>query len=285
MVVPDAVQVGVFCFGMTWCLCFLCCKDTDLFWIGNAVSDFLRKRFLGLCVISHIHYKTQTTMAFLTAAAIATLAAAAINGGISAYANGQSQQAMERYRNALSADRARAAQKEDYLENVDPLHTKSGSALSTDMAEKLNDVNTAAAGRNAVMGGGGHNAAATKDVTSQLMGAYQRSLIRQHEMNIVPQLQYYRSQYDRANSALEKAEYDKSVANIQAASQAAQGMVNAVAAAGSQMGTPSADGNGTKTGAVTELPKVASTPPVGDPYAAEQYRFNPREALTYPWEQ
>ena len=182
----------------------------------------------------------------LTAAAIASLAAAAINGGISAYANGQSQKAMERYRNSLAADRARAAQKEDYLENVDPLHTKSGSALQTDMANQLREQNEAAAGRNAVMGGSGHNTAATKDVTSQLMGQYQRSLIRQHEMNIVPQLQYYRSQYDRANQGLQKAEYDKSVANIQAASQAAQGMVNAVAAAGSQMGTDTTNGtNGT----------------------------------------
>ena len=195
----------------------------------------------------------------LTGAAIASLAAAAINGGISLYANNQSQQAMARYRNALQADRERAAQKEAYLENVDPLHTKSGSALSTDMAEKLNDVNTAAAGRNAVMGGGGYNTAATKDTTSRLMAEYQRSLIRQHEMNIVPQLQYYRSQYDRANAGLEKAEYDKSVANINAASQAAQGMINAVAAGGSQMATPSAEGNGTKVGAVPEI-KPAATP-------------------------
>ena len=192
-------------------------------------------------------------MALLTASAIAGLAAAAINGGISAYANRQSQEAMTRYRNALQADRERAAQREAYLENVDPLHTKSGSALSTDMAEKLNDVNTAAAGRNAVMGGGGYNTAATKDVTSRLMSEYQRSLIRQHQMNIVPQLQYYRSQYDRANAGLEKAEYDKSVANINAASQAAQGMINAVGAMGAQMGTPTAEGNGTKAGTVTEL--------------------------------
>lgn len=181
----------------------------------------------------------------------AALAAAAINGAISLYANNQSQQAMARYRNALSADRARAAQKEDYLENVDPLHTKSGSALSTDMAEKLKDVNEAAAGRNAVMGGNGHNTAATKDTTSRLMAEYQRSLIRQHEMNIVPQLNYYRHQYDRANSALEKAQYDQSVANINAASQAAQGMINAVAAGGSQMSAPSVDGNGTKVGDLT----------------------------------
>lgn len=202
-------------------------------------------------------------MALLTASAIAGLAAAAINGGISAYANRQSQEAMARYRNALQADRERAAQREAYLENVDPLHTKSGSALSTDMAEKLNDVNTAAAGRNAVMGGGGHNTAATKDVTSRLMGEYQRGLIRQHETNIVPQLQYYRGQSVRANAGLEKAEYDKSVANINAASQAAQGMVNAVGAMGSQMGTPSADtsgadGNGTKAGTVPELKPVAT---------------------------
>lgn len=197
----------------------------------------------------------------LTAAAIAGLAAAAINGGISLYANNQSQQAMARYRNALQADRARAAQKEAYLENVDPLHTKSGSALSTDMAEKLNDINTAAAGRNAVMGGGGYNTAATKDTTSRLMSEYQRSLIRQHQMNIVPQLNYYRSQYDRANQGLEKAEYDKSIANINAASQAAQGMINAVGAMGAQMATPSAtdaaqnaanaaNGNGTQVGNV-----------------------------------
>lgn len=197
----------------------------------------------------------------LTGAAIASLAAAAINGGISLYANNQSQQAMARYRNALQADRERAAQKEAYLENVDPLHTKSGSALSTDMAEKLNDVNTAAAGRNAVMGGGGYNTAATKDVTSRLMSEYQRSLIRQHEMNIVPQLQYFRSQYDRANQGLEKAEYDKSIANINAASTAAQGMINAAAAGAGTMGTPSAsdaaqnaanaaNGNGTQVGNV-----------------------------------
>ena len=185
---------------------------------------------------------------FLTAAAIASLAAAAINGGISLYANQQSQNAMDEYRNSLAADKAKAQQKEDYLENVDPLHTRSGSALSTDMAEKLREQNEAAAGRNAVMGASGHNAAATKDVTSRLMGEYQRSLIRQHESNIVPQLNYYRSRYDAANSALEKASYDKSVANINAASQAAQGMVNAVASGAQTTGTPSAPGNGTPTG-------------------------------------
>lgn len=175
------------------------------------------------------------------------LAAAAANGLMSLYANNQSQQAMTRYRSALAADRSRAAQKENYLENVDPLQTKSGHALATDMAEKLRDVNNAAAGRNAVMGGSGHNTAATKDVTSQLMSQYQRSLIRQHEMNVVPQLQYYRGQYARANQAMEKAEYDKSVANINAASQAAQGMINAVAAGGGQY-----EGNGTSSGKVTK---------------------------------
>lgn len=215
-----------------------------------AFLTFYKIRSLGIVLFRTFTQKIKA-MAFLTAAAIATLAAAAINGGISLYANQQSQQAMERYRNALAADKARAAQKEDYLENVDPLHTKSGSALSTDMAEKLQEQNEAAAGRNAVMGGSGHNAAATKDITSQLMGAYQRSLIRQHEMNIVPQLNYYRSQYADANKRLQQSEYDKSVANINAASQAAQGMVNAVAAGAQTMGTPSADGNGTHVGKIT----------------------------------
>lgn len=175
------------------------------------------------------------------------LAAAAANGLMSLYANGQSQQAMARYRNALSADRARAAQKENYLENVDPLQTKSGQALATDMAGQLREQGEAAAGRNAVMGGGGHNTAATKDANAQLMSAYQRSLIRQHEMNVVPRLNYYRSQYDRANQALEKAEVDRTTANINAASQAAQGMVNAVAAgAGTLNSVPSAGANGVK---------------------------------------
>ena len=64
------------------------------------------------------------------------LAAAAANGLMSLYANKQSQEAMSRYRNALAADKARAARKESYLENVDPLQTRSGQALSTDMAEK-----------------------------------------------------------------------------------------------------------------------------------------------------
>jgi hypothetical protein len=221
----------------------------------------------------------------------AALAAAALNGAISLYANNQSQQAMARYRNALSADRARAAQKEDYLENVDPLHTKSGSALSTDMAEKLDDVNTAAAGRNAVMGGGDHNTAATKDTTSRLMAEYQRSLIRQHEMNIVPQLQYYRSQYDRANAGLEKAEYDKSIANINAASQAAQGAINAVAAGGSMLGNGT-NGNGTKVGNLTPaatptsietdvIPSTQSYPDYIDPTALDPIRkTNPYR----PWD-
>jgi len=210
-------------------------------------------------------------MAILTASAIAALAAAAANAGLSWYANDKSAQSMQNYRSALGADRSRAAQKEAYWESVDPLHTKTGSALSTDMANKLKDVNEAAAGRNAVMGGSGHNTAATKDVTSQLMSAYQRSLIRDHELTAGRQLQYYRGQYDRANQALEKAEYDRSIAQINAASSAAQGMINAAAAAGTQMATPSTtttstDGNGTKVGEI-DAKKVVDpgTTPLVDP--------------------
>ena len=69
---------------------------------------------------------------------------------------------------------------------------------------------------------------------------------------MVPQLNYYRSQFDRANQALEKAEVDRATANINAASQAAQGMINGVAAMGSQMATPSADGNGTQVGSISK---------------------------------
>jgi hypothetical protein len=111
------------------------------------------------------------------------------------------------------------------------------------------------------------------------MAEYQRSLIRQHEMNIVPQLQYYRSQYDRANAGLEKAEYDKSIANINAASQAAQGAINAVAAGGSMLGTPSADAsvvkpittdaNGTPVGTIDAKKVVDPTTPAYNPLLDE----------------
>jgi ABC-type transport system involved in cytochrome bd biosynthesis fused ATPase/permease subunit len=92
------------------------------------------------------------------------------------------------------------------------------------------------------------------------MAEYQRSLIRQHEMNIVPQLQYYRSQYDRANAGLEKAEYDKSIANINAASQAAQGAINAVAAGGSMLGNGTNVTDGTNT---TNVTTDANGTPIG----------------------
>ena len=181
------------------------------------------------------------------------LAAAAANGLMSWYANRESQRAMTRYRNALAADRSRAAQRENYLENVDPLQTKSGQALSTDMAEKLREQSAAAAGRNAVMGGSGHDTAATKDVNSQLMSQYQRSLIRQHEMNTIPQLQYYRGQYDRANQALEKAEYDKSVANINAAAGGNAGVSATDEAANA---ANAASGNGTTVGNIKSEPQL-----------------------------
>lgn len=246
----------------------------------------------GLFVIPLRKYVNRNKMAVLTAAAIASLAAAAINGGISLYANRQSQQAMNKYRNALAADRSQAVQKENYLENVDPLHTKTGSTLSTDMANKLKDVNEAAAGRNAVMGGSGHNTAATKDITSQLMSQYQNSLIRAHEMNVVPQLNYYRSRYDRANQGLEKAEYDKSVANINAASTAAQGMINGIAAAGQVMaGSPSDNtanpnnGNGTPTGNVDTTPTNPQPAPTNtgtEPGTPPQYASGNRKVVQLP---
>lgn len=216
------------------------------------------------------------------------LAAAAANGLMSWYANRQSQEAMARYRSALSADRAMAAQKENYLENVDPLQTKSGQALSTDMGEKLREQGEAAAGRNAVMGGSGHSTAATKDVNSQLMSQYQRSLIRQQEMNTIPLLQYYRGQYARANQALEKAEVDRAQANINAASQAAQGMINAVAA-GAGTGTAAdaaanaanaASGNGTTVGSIKTEPRLGfnNTGITGE--GVPDYVYYPTDVIT-----
>jgi hypothetical protein len=119
-------------------------------------------------------------------------------------------------------------------------------------------------------------------------------------MNIVPQLQYYRSQYDRANAGLEKAEYDKSIANINAASQAAQGAINAVAAGGSMLGngtngtdgTNATNGNGTKVGNLTPaatptsietdvIPSTPSYPDYIDPTALDPIRkTNPYR----PWD-
>lgn len=158
---------------------------------------------------------------------------------------------MNKYREALDADKAAAKAKEQYYENVSPLDTKTGKAMSTEMAQQLADVNAAAAGRNAVGGGQGFNTAATKNATSQLMAEYQRSLIKQHESNVVPQLNYYRSLYNNANAASQKAQYDQAMAGIQAASQAWQGVGAALNAGGSALmqGAMLNDGNGTKTGA------------------------------------
>ena len=173
-------------------------------------------------------------------------AANLINTGI---ANDNSQRAMARYRASLQADKNRAAQKEAYLENVDPLHTGTGRALSTDAENKLRDINEAQRGRDAVMGGSGHVAASTKEANNELMAAYQRNLIKAHEANIVPQLQYFRNRYDAAQQGLQKAEYDSSIQNIKAASQAAKGVFDSLNAGASLM-----DGNGTKSGAVDTTP-------------------------------
>lgn len=173
-------------------------------------------------------------------------AANLVNMGI---ANANSQRAMARYRAALEADRSRALQKEAYLENVDPLHTGTGRALNTDAEKKLREINDAQRGVDAVMGGSGHVAASTKEANNELLAAYQRGLIKAHEANIVPQLQYYRERYDAAQRGLEKSDYDSSIENIKAASQAAKGAFDSLNAGASLM-----DGNGTKSGAVDTTP-------------------------------
>lgn len=198
----------------------------------------------------------------LTAAIISALAALA-GTGINLYQGRQAAQEsaaqMNKYRAALEADKAEAKAKEQYYENVSPLDTKSGRAMSTEMAQQLADVNTAAAGRNAVAGGQGFNTAATKDATSKLMAEYNRSLIKQHESNVVPQLNYYRSMYGNANAASQKARYDQAMANIKAASEAWKGVGQAInaggtAAAGFLAQMPS--GNGTKVGNLEPMDAV-----------------------------
>ena len=190
----------------------------------------------------------------LTAAIISALMAAA-GAGINLYQGHQAAQEsasqMNKYRDALEADKAEARAKEQYYENVSPLDTKSGRAMSTEMAQQLADVNTAAAGRNAVAGGQGFNTAATKNATSQLMAEYQRSLIKKHESDVVPQLNFYRSRYASANLASQKAQYDQAMAGIQAASQAWQGVGAAINAGGSAlMQGAMLSGNGTSTGGI-----------------------------------
>lgn len=192
-------------------------------------------------------------MAAIAAAILSALAAAGslIAGNT---ASKRSAEQMNKYRNALEADKAAAKAKEQYYENVSPLDTKTGRALSTEMAQQLADVNTAAAGRNAVAGGQGFNTAATKNATAQLMSEYNRSLIKQHESNVVPQLNYYRSLYDGANAASRKAQYDQALANIQAASQAWQGVGNIINAGASAAYSANADGgNGTPVGSVPKI--------------------------------
>ena len=214
----------------------------------------------------------------LTAAIISALAAAA-GAGINLYqgskAADESAAQMNKYRAALEADKAEAKAKEQYYENVSPLDTKSGRAMSTEMAQQLADVNTAAAGRNAVAGGQGFNTAATKNATSQLMAEYNRSLIKAHESNVVPQLNYYRSMYGNANAASQKAQYDQAMANIQAASQAWQGVGQAINAGGSAaLGFMTANnGNGTPTG-TTFNPSIANQSIEKFNKLGQQYGFN-----------
>lgn len=198
---------------------------------------------------------------------------------------------MNKYRAAIEADKADAKAKEQYYENVSPLDTKSGRAMSTEMARQLSDVNTAAAGRNAVSGGQGFNTAATKNATSQLMSEYNRSLIKQHEMNVVPQLNYYRSMYGNANAASQKAQYDQAMANIQAASQAWQGVGQAInaggsAAAGFLSQTPS--GNGT-TPQAQQTPKadiigaqnLSQSVMTPNSTTYDMLKWNPRQMIQY----
>ena len=182
---------------------------------------------------------------------------------MSAYANKKSQDSMNQYRNQLASEKNSTDAKIATLENTDPLQTRTGRALSTDMQQKLSDINEAAAGRNAVVGGSGVNTAATKDTTNQLMAAYNRSLLQNWEGNIGSRINALEGQRSALVQQQGQAQLQDAQARINAASTAAQGALNMVSA-----GAQIADGastmnalNGAKPNGNGTTPNITTPTP------------------------
>lgn len=163
------------------------------------------------------------------------------------YANRASREQMEKYRQQLQAERNKAEEKIQRLENEDALQTKQGSALANEARETLTEQNTAAAGRDAVMGGTGVNAAKAKAANTDMLRRVYRDIVANHEASAgarIANLEGIRSNYSGliAQNTMAQAQ-----ANAQAGADAIKG-VGQILQAGAMMYGAKPTNNGTKSG-------------------------------------
>lgn len=177
-------------------------------------------------------------------AAVSALASLA-SGAISMYANRKAQANMEDYRNYLVARKAENDQKIQKLENEDALETKQGRALATEARETLQEQNTAAAGRDAVMGGTGVNTAKVKAANADILRKTYRDIMARHEATTgarISNLEGIRANYD---NLIAQGKMQQANANTQAAAAAAKGIVGAVQAGAMAYAAEPTSHNGT----------------------------------------
>lgn len=165
------------------------------------------------------------------------------------YANKASREQMEKYRNMLNAEHNKTEEKIQRLENEDALQTKQGSALANEARETLTEQNTAAAGRDAVMGGTGVNAARTKAANTETLRKLYRDIVVNHEATVgarIANLEGIKSNYSNliAQNTMQQA-----MANAQAGADAIKGAGQVLQAGAMMYGAqPSKSHNGTGEG-------------------------------------
>lgn len=167
------------------------------------------------------------------------------------YANKASREQMEKYRNMLNAERNKTEEKIQRLENEDALQTKQGSALANEARETLTEQNAAAAGRDAVMGGTGVNAARTKAANTETLRKLYRDIVVNHEATVgarIANLEGIKSNYSNlmAQNTMQQA-----MANAQAGADAIKG-AGQILQAGAMMYGGGKGNNGTKQGVVKD---------------------------------
>lgn len=182
------------------------------------------------------------------AIATAIISALSAAGGLMAqqYANSASREQMDKYRNQLVAERDRNDEKIQQLENEDALQTKQGSALATEAREALTEQNEAAAGRDAVAGGTGINAARAKAANTEILGKTFRDIVVNHEASRGARLANLEGIRANYNNLIAQGNRDQAMANAQAGADAFKGAMGALAAGAAAFGAEPTN-NGTKT--------------------------------------
>lgn len=195
----------------------------------------------------------------ITLTALISGASALASGGISLFGNRKAQQNMENYRNYLNARKAETDTNIQRLENEDALQTKQGRALANEARETVAEQNTAAAGRDAVMGGSGINTAKAKAANTETLRKVYRDIITNHEATTgarLANLEGIKANYD---NLIAQGKVQQANANIAASTAAAKGLIGAVQAGamaygakstGSDNAQAAGSNNGTQIGVV-----------------------------------